>query len=453
MRRSEYFAPAANSERHKTMMQRLFTAIALLVCTASFAQSPLVSRIDALTVQLEPKVVTWRRDIHAHPELGNRETRTAALVAEHLRGLGLDVTTNVAHTGVVAILRGGKPGPVVALRADMDALPVTELVALPFASKVRTQYNGQDVGVMHACGHDNHVAILMGVAELLTTLRKDLPGSVKFIFQPAEEGAPIGEDGGAEMMVREGVLQNPKVDAIFGLHVASVANVGQIRYRAGSAMAAVDRLLITVQGKQTHGALPWAGVDPIVTASQIVLGLQTIVSRQIDLTLAPAIVTVGRIQGGVRNNIIPDSVQLEGTIRSFDSTMRDDIHRRIKQTAESIAASSGASAKVEIFPGYPVTVNDPALTERMAPTLRRVAGSQNVAVGQLQTAAEDFSFFANAVPGLFVFLGSVPAGTTPETSPANHSPLYAVDEGVLPLGVRTLANLATDFLFKVGTKP
>ena len=367
-----------------------------------------------------------------------------------MRSLGIAVKTGVGHTGVVGVLRGGRPGPIVALRADMDALPVTEQVNITFASKVKTQYNGQEVGVMHACGHDNHVAILMGVAEMFAGMRDELPGTVKFIFQPAEEGAPDGEEGGAALMVREGAMQDPQPSAIFGLHVTSAANVGQIRYRSGSVMAAMDRFVITVKGKQTHGALPWAGIDPIVIASQVVLGLQTIVSRQIDVTKAPSIITIGRIQGGVRNNIIPDAVQLEGTIRTFDQDMRADVHRRIQLTAQSIAQSGGADAKVEILPGVPVTINDPALTERMIPTLTRVAGANNVAVGPLQTAAEDFSYFAQAAPALYIFLGSVSPGIAPETSPANHSPFYAVDEAVLPLGMRTLANLAADYLFGKG---
>jgi amidohydrolase len=433
-----------------------FSKITLSVCAVATAlltgsaeaQSPLAAEIDRRATQLEGKVVAWRRDIHQNPELGNREVRTAKLVADHLRSLGIAVKTGVAHTGVVGVLRGGRPGPIVALRAEMDALPVTEQVNVTFASKVKTQYNGQEVGVMHACGHDNHVAILMGVAEMFAGMRDQLPGMVMFIFQPAEEGAPDGEESGAALMIREGAMQDPQPSAIFGLHVMSTANVGQIRYRSGSVMAANDRFVITVKGKQTHGALPWAGIDPIVIASQVVLGLQTIVSRQIDVTRAPSIITVGRIQGGVRNNIIPDEVQLEGTIRTFDQDMQVDVHRRIQQTARSIAQSGGADAKVEIFPGVPVTVNDPALTERMIPTLTRVAGANNVAIGPLQTMAEDFSYFQKLVPGLFIFLGSVSPGLAPETSPANHSPLYAVDEAVLPLGMRALANLAADFLFE-----
>jgi amidohydrolase len=391
-------------------------------------------------------VVAWRRDIHQHPELSNRETRTAKLVADHLTALGLEVRTGVAHTGVVGVLRGGKPGPVVALRADMDALPVTELVDLPFKSIVTTEFNGQTVGVMHACGHDNHVAMLMGAAEVLAGLRAEIPGTIKFIFQPAEEGAPRGERGGAGLMIEEGVLETPAPAAIFGLHVWP-GPVGGITYRSGPAMAASDQLYITVKGRQTHGAQPWGGVDPIVVSSQVILALQTIASRQINVTRVPAIITVGRIAGGNRGNIIPDSVMMEGTVRSFDEAMRADIKERIRRTVTSIAQSAGATATVDFGTGnVPVTFNDPALTARMLPTLQRVAGTSNVSVGELSTPAEDFALYQQRIPGLFVFLGGVPKGQDPATAPRNHSPSFFVDEGVLPLGVRTLAGLAVDWL-------
>jgi amidohydrolase len=410
-------------------------------------QNPAASDIDRRAMQIEGKVVTWRRDIHEHPELGNHETRTAKLVADHLRRLGMEVRTEVAHTGVVGVLRGGRPGKVVALRADMDALPVTEQVNLPFASKVKAVYNGQEVGVMHACGHDNHVAILMGVAEVLAGMKDQLAGTIKFIFQPAEEGAPAGEEGGAELMIKEGAFENPKPDVVFGLHVwGSSGTVGQIAYRSGGAMASSDLLRINIAGKQTHGALPWGGVDPIVVASQVVLGIQTISSRQLDITKAPTIITIGSIRGGVRNNIIPDEVQMEGTIRAFSPETQDEMHRRIRLTAESIAQSAGATAKVEIVRQNPVTFNNPALTDKMLPTLKRVAGTENVSVQPPVTAAEDFSFFAQKTPGLFVFLGSNKKSVDPATAAINHSPLYEVDEGVLPLGVRTLAHLAVAYL-------
>jgi amidohydrolase len=399
-------------------------------------------RIDELAKQVEPSVIACRRDIHQHPELGNRETRTSKLIADKLKSLGIDVKTPVAHTGVVGTLRGGKPGRTVALRADMDALPVVEQVDVPFKSTVRTTYNGHDVGVMHACGHDAHVAILLGVAEVLSKVREEIPGTVVFLFQPAEEGAPEGEEGGAELMVKEGALAN--VNAVFGLHVTSRYPVGEIAWKPGAMMAAVDSFKIKVRGKQTHGAYPWLGVDPIVVASQIVLGLQMIPSRQLDATLAPAVVTVGVIHGGVRNNIIPDEVEMLGTIRSLDKAMRDDIHARIKRTAEDIAASAGAKAEVSIAQGYPITYNDPALTEQTIPTLRRLA--ENTEVVNATLGAEDFSFYQQKVPGLFFWLGIRPKNQTAEEAASNHSPLFYVDESGLELGVRALAHVAVDYL-------
>src|SRR5881296_73145 len=333
-----------------------------MILMAIAVSAAIDQRIDEAAKSVEPKVVECRRDIHQHPELGNREFRTSKLVADKLKQLGIEVRTPIAHTGVVGILRGGKPGRVAALRADMDALPVTEQVDLPFKSTVRSTYNGQEVGVMHACGHDAHVAILLGVAEVLSSIRSELPGTVVFLFQPAEEGAPQGEEGGAALMVKEGALDNPKVEAVFGLHVTSRYPVGEIAYCSGAELAAVDSFRIKVHGKQTHGAYAWLGIDPIVVASQIVLGLQTIPSRQLDASLAPSIVTVGAIHGGLRNNIIPDSVEMIGTIRSLDEKMRSDIHARIKRTAEDIANSAGAKADVTIETGYPVTYNDPKLT-------------------------------------------------------------------------------------------
>ncbi|MEA2338649.1 MAG: hypothetical protein QOE82_2656 [Thermoanaerobaculia bacterium] len=421
-------------------------AMEVLMSATLDAATTLDQRIDDAAKKVETKVIACRRDIHEHPELGNRETRTSKIVADRLRELGIEVKTPVAHTGVVGLLRGGKPGRVVALRADMDALPVTEQVDVPFKSTVRTTFNGHEVGVMHACGHDAHVAILLGVAEVLAGMRDEIPGTVKFLFQPAEEGAPEGEEGGAYLMVKEGALENPKVDAVFGLHVTSRYSVGEIAYRPGSMMAAVDSFKIVVHGKQTHGAYPWLGVDPIVVASQIVLGLQTIPSRQVDSSLAPSVVTVGAIHGGVRNNIIPDDVEMIGTIRSLDAKMRDDIHARIKRTAEDIARSGGATATVTITEGYPITYNDPAVTERMAPTLRRTAGAANVQVVNAVLGAEDFSFFQQKVPGLFFWLGTRPKDKTAEEAASNHSPLFYVDEGGLELGVRAMAHVAVDYL-------
>lgn len=408
--------------------------------------SSLAPAIDQAAAAIEAAVVAWRRDLHQHPELGNREFRTAGVVADHLRALGLDeVRTGVAHTGVVGLLTGALPGPVVALRADMDGLPVHEEVDLPFASKARGRWNGEEVGVMHACGHDCHVAILMGVAQILAGLRSQLRGSVKFIFQPAEEMPPEGEDGGAKMMVAEGALEKPTPRAIFGLHVISHLNTGVLGYRPGPTMASSDKLKITVLGRQTHGAVPWMGVDPIVTAAQVVLGLQTVVSRTIDLTEEPAVVTIGAIRGGVRENIIPDSVEMRGTIRTFNEAMRDDIHERVTTLAEAVSRGSRAGCKVCIDKNYPVTINDPALTDAMLPTLRRVAGDGLALVPKV-TGSEDFSFFQRVVPGLFVFIGVTPPGIDPKQAAPNHSPRFYVDEAGLLLGVRTLAHLACDYL-------
>ena len=402
------------------------------------------AEIDRRTAAVLPKVVAWRRDIHEHPELSGEEVRTAALVAAHLRTLGIEVQTGVGGHGVVGILRGARPGPVVALRADMDALPVAELVDLPFRSTVRARYRGQDVGVMHACGHDNHVAVLMGAAEVLAGMKATLPGTIKFVFQPAEEGAANGE-GGAAPMIRAGVLENPKVDAIFGLHVFPGV-LGAIGYRVGPLMAASNSFTLTVRGRQTHGAAPWAGVDPIVVGAQIVLGLQTIISRQTDISAVPAIVTVGAINGGIRSNIIPDSVVMIGTIRTFDARQRTDIFARMQRTAEQIAMASGGTAGFKVDSGYPVTVNDTVLAERMLPTLHWAAGAAGAALRPLVTGAEDFSYFQEKVPGLFVLLGVTPKDKDPAKVPSNHSPYFFADEGALPTGVRTMVGLAVDYL-------
>ena len=389
--------------------------------------------------------MAWRRDFHQHPELSNREQRTAKVIAEHLQRLGLEVKTGVAHHGVVGVLRGGRPGPVVALRADMDALPVVEEVDLPFKSAVRSTYNGQEVGVMHACGHDAHMAILMGVAEILAGMKASIPGTVKFIFQPAEEGVPTGENGGAKMMIEEGVLENPRVDAIFGLHVFPF-EVGKATWRSGGLMASSDNWRVVIRGRQTHGALPWNGVDPITIASQFITNMQSIVSRQTDLTLTPAILTTGYIRGGVRTNIIPDSVEMGGTIRTFDQGTRDSIHARLTRLAKGMAAASGATALVEIQVGNPVTSNDPALVARMVPSLRRILGVSNVSEGRVTTTAEDFSRFQEKVPGMFFFLGITPKGTDPSTAAPNHSPKFFADEAALVPGMKALGGLALDFL-------
>jgi amidohydrolase len=407
----------------------------------------LSAEIDTRLTAVMPKVIAWRRDIHQHPELGNLEVRTAKVVADHLRALGLEVTTGVAKTGVVGVLRGGRPGPVVALRADMDALPVKEMADLPFKSVARSRYNGEDVDVMHACGHDAHTAMLMGVAEIFAGMKAQLPGTVKFFFQPAEEGPPPGETGGAGDMVAAGVLENPKVDAIFGMHVMPM-DAGTLWYRSGGIMASSDRLHIVVHGRQTHGAAPWGGVDPVAISAQIINGLQTIVSRQTDITNAPAVVTIGRISGGIRYNIIPDSVVMDGTIRALDPEVQKDLHARVRRTTQLIAQSAGGEAEVEIETTAPVTYNDPALTERMAPTLRRVAGANKTFIVQPTTLAEDFSKFQLKVPGVFFYLGVNQAGADPLKVPRNHSPLFFVNEDALPVGVRAMANMAMDFLTK-----
>lgn len=423
---------------------------AILVCLLGSAPalgqilSP--AEVKQKVAALEPKIIAWRRDIHQNPELGNRETRTSALVADHLRKLGLEVTTGIAHTGVVAVLKGALPGPVVALRADMDALPVTERVNVPFASKAKAVYRNQEVGVMHACGHDGHTAILMGVAELLTGIKGRLPGTVKFIFQPAEEGAPDGEEGGAALMIKQGVLENPKPSAIFGLHLASQGYAGEVSYRAGPAMAAADEFRIRVTGRQTHGSRPWAGVDPIVVSAQIVNALQTIVSRNLDITKEPAVVSVGAINGGIRNNIIPETVEMIGTVRTFDDTMQETIHGRIKEIAEGVAASNGAKAEVEIRRGYPVTSNDTNLTAWAAPYLEQVVGKDKLKVREKATGAEDFSFYQRHVPGFFFFVGSTGPEVQLDQAPSNHSPLFKVDESSLAVGAASLANVTLAYL-------
>ena len=425
------------------LLSLLFVAYSPLGAQGSV--EALRDEIAARTEAVTEKVVAWRRDLHEHPELGNREFRTAALIAEHLRSLGIEVRTEVAHTGVVGVLRGALPGPVVALRADMDALPVTEMVELPFASKATTEYNGREVGVMHACGHDNHMAVLMGAAEVLAGMRERLPGTVKFIFQPAEEGSPAGERGGASLMVEEGVLTNPRPDAIFGLHVMPIPT-GFIGYKAGAFMASSQTLIIRVKGSQTHGAMPWGGVDPIVVSSQIILGLQTVISRQSNITTAPAVVTIGQINGGIRSNIIPDSVVMVGTVRTLDAGMQEKIEQRIRRTVQGIAESAGATAEVYLSEGLPVTYNDPDLTQEMVSTLDRVAGPGMIAEVPPITGAEDFSYYQQEVPGMFFFLGVIPDSIPLDRAAPNHSPYFFADEAALPIGVRALANLTVDYL-------
>ncbi|WP_233998656.1 amidohydrolase [Microbulbifer pacificus] len=427
-------------------IQKALLTLAISLAPA-FAAIPAAQAadVDKQLAQTEKNVIQWRRHLHQNPELGNREFETAKYVAAHLKSLGMEVDTGIAHTGVIGFLKGGKPGPTVALRADMDALPVTEQVDIPFASKAKTEYNGETVGVMHACGHDTHVAMLMGAAQVLAGMRDELAGNVLFIFQPAEEGAPDGEEGGAELMLKEGLFKKYKPAVAFGQHVTSSLPMGVIGYRSGPLMASSDEFRINVKGRQTHGSRPWGGVDPITAAAQIVMGTQNIVSRQIDITKEPAVVSFGKIDGGVRNNIIPDSVFLNGTIRNFDMDNRQEIFKRLKVTAENIAASSGATAEVEILEGYPVTANDPKLTEAAIPALQAAAGKDKVMVIPKITGAEDFSFFANEIPGFYYFLGVTPQGTDPATAASNHSPRFYVQEDALKVGTKAITQLTLDY--------
>lgn len=404
-------------------------------------------RIEQMAKEIEPKVIEWRRHFHQFPELSNREKNTAAKIAAHLRSLGIEVKTGVAHTGVVGLLRGDKPGPVIALRADMDALPVIERNHLPFASKEKTIFNDQEVGIMHACGHDTHMAILMGVAEILSTMKKDLKGTVKFIFQPAEEGSPKGEEGGAELMVKEGVLENPKVDVIFGLHISAQTPLGRITYRPGGLMASVNDMRIVVKGRQAHGAAPWASIDPIVVSAQIINNLQTIVSRNLDVTQNAGVVTVGSIHGGVRSNIIPEQVEMWGTIRALSVEDEKLLVSRVKQIATNVAEAHGATAEVEApySSHYPVTFNNVALTEKMVPSLERAAGAENVQVIAPHTGAEDFSFFQEKVPGLFFFVGACPPEVDPAKAPSHHTPDFMIDERGMITGVKAMLQLVLDY--------
>lgn len=423
---------------------------ALVLCGLLFA-CPLFAQIthqqlDELAAEVQPQVVEWRRWFHENPELSNREFETSARVAEILQGMGLEPQTGIAKTGVIAILQGGKPGPLIAVRADMDALPVTEQTGLDFASTVTATYNDQETGVMHACGHDSHMAMALGAARVLMQVKDDLPGSVMFIFQPAEEGPPAGEKGGASLMLEEGIWEDRTPEAIFALHIGISQPGGEFSVRPGPMMAAADRWELVVKGKQTHGARPWDGVDPIVVAAQIILGFQTVASRQVDVTKAPSIISVGRIQGGIRNNVIPDRVELEGTIRSFDQEMREQIHARMEQTARSIAESAGAEVEFVVDDGTPPLINDPDLVARMMPTLQRVSVGNKVNDLNPQTVAEDFSEFSNATAGMMIFLGNSEPGVDPSTLPTNHSPFFDVYEPNMQVGVRGLSHLVVDYL-------
>jgi len=432
-------------------MHRVAAICLLTALTTSAHAAETAPPLEAAIESIRSQVLEWRRDIHRNPELSNREVRTAGLVATHLQLLGLEVRTGIAHTGVVGILRGGRPGPVIALRADMDALPVTEQTDLSYKSVATSEFRGETVGVMHACGHDGHTAILMGAASVLAAIREELPGTVMFVFQPAEEGPPDGERGGAALMLEEGLFSEVKPEAMFGLHLRAELNVGQVGYRTGAIMAGSDRFRVVVTGRSAHGGRPWQGVDPIVTASHIVLGLQTIVARHTDITRAPVVVTVGSIRGGVRFNIIPDTVELDGTVRTFDPEMRRETLERIERIATQIAAAAGATATVEPDdePNKPV-VNDPALTARMLPTLKRAAAPDGLVVPPLSTVAEDFSFYSDEVPTLYVFVGSTAADRDAATAPSNHSPMFQIDEKSLDIGLRTMLGLALDYLQGAG---
>jgi len=423
----------------------LLNGLLLLTLLAAAQKKDIHLLIDEASERIEPRTIAWRRDFHQHPELGNREFRTAKIIADHLRSLGIEVKEGVGKTGVVGILRGAKPGPVIGLRADMDGLPIVERTAVPFASTVRTTYNGQDVGAMHACGHDSHMAIMMSVAEVLSGLRDQLHGTVKFIFQPAEEGPPTGEEGGAALMIKEGVLDNPKVEVVFGLHINSATEVGKIKYRSEGAMAASDWFTINVKGKGSHGSQPWAGVDPIVVSAQIIDGLQTIISRQTELTKDAAVISVCTIKGGVRSNIIPEELEMTGTIRTLDTAMQREIHERMRRTVTKIAESAGATAELSIDKKTLITYNDPALVKRMLPSLQRTAGEGNMVWMDAMTGAEDFSFFGEKVPSFFFFLGGMKKGQDPHTAFPHHTADFYIEESGFRLGVRAFCNLVVDY--------
>ncbi|MBX7108084.1 MAG: amidohydrolase [Chitinophagales bacterium] len=427
---------------------RLFTLLAIVIFTLLHSVAccqKTDAMIDQQAAAILPKVVEWRRYLHEHPELSNREYETSKFVADYLRSLGLEVQTGIAKTGVVALLKGGRPGPVVALRADMDALPVEERTNVPFASKVKGEYMGSEVPVMHACGHDSHMAILLGTAQVLASMKKDVPGTVKFIFQPAEEGAPGNEEGGAALMIKEGVMKDPKVDAIFGLHINSQTPTGIIKYKSGAEMAAADILIIKVKGKGSHGSQPWSGIDPVMVSAQIIEGLQTIVSRQSNLTTAPVVITIGKINGGVRNNIISEEVIMEGTIRTLDSAMQVDVHDKIRRTVTNIAEASGATAEVTIITKTRVTYNNLRLTEMMAPSLEKAAGKENVQLADWTTGAEDFSYYGSQAPAFFFFLGGMPAGQDPSTAAPHHTPDFFIDDSRLDVGVKAFCHLVFDY--------
>ena len=428
------------------MNRMLATLLAIFALINTVSAIDMSREIEAATDKIMPQVVQWRRYFHEHPELGNREFNTAKLVADELRKLGIEVRTGIAKTGVVGVLKGTQPGPVIGLRADMDGLPVTERVNVPFKSTVKSEYNGQTVGVMHACGHDTHVAMLLGTATVLSGMKDKIKGTVVFIFQPAEEGAPAGETGGAEDMVKQGVMDNPKIDAVFGLHINSATEIGQIKYKSGAEMAASDWFEIKVRGRQSHGAYPWQGIDPIAVSTQIYTGLQMIVARQSELPKAPVIITVGRMTAGIRENIIPEEAVMAGTIRTLDSDMQNEVHEKIRRTATKIAESMGATAEVKIDRKTPVTYNDPQLVKKMLPSLEKAAGKGNVIDAEWVTGAEDFAFYGQKAPAFFFFVGGMPKGGDPKTVPSHHTPDFFIDDSRLDVGVKAFCNIVFDFV-------
>ncbi len=426
-------------------MRKIFLSLLVLVTLSSIAQD-LPKNYASLLKDVEPELIAWRRHFHEFPELSNREVNTGKYIADFLKTLpNLEVRYPVAKTGVVAVLKGGKPGAVIALRADIDALPVYERVAIPFASKVTTEFNGQKVSVMHACGHDSHTAMLMATAKMLSAMQKEVPGTIVFLFQPAEEGVAENEEGGAPLMIKEGALDNPKVEAVFGIHISSQTPVGTIKYKSGAFMASSDWFTIKVNGKGSHGSQPWGGVDPIAASAQIIEGLQHIVSRQMDLTTAPLVITVGTINSGVRSNIIPETAEMTGTIRTLDSKMQEEVHERIKHTAKTIAQSSGATADVTIDTKTLVTYNDPALVKKTLPSLIKAAGDENVSESTWVTGAEDFSFFAAKAPSFFFNLGGMPKGTDPKKAGPHHTPDFYLDESGFIVGVKAFCQLVFDY--------
>jgi len=427
------------------MKKFLCVLFLLSLCAQGVFAVDMSKEINAATDKIMPQVIEWRRHLHQFPELSNREFKTAKYVEENLRKFGLEVKTGVAKTGVIGILKGSQPGPVIGLRADMDALPVTERNSLPFMSKEKAEYNSQTVGVMHACGHDTHVAMLLGAAQVLSQMKDKVKGTIVFIFQPAEEGAPAGEEGGAKLMVKEGVMDNPKIDAIFGIHINAQTEIGQIKYKSGSMMAAADWFTIKVKGKQTHGSQPWLGVDPIAVATQIIGGLQMIVSRQSELTKAPVVISVGKINAGVRENIIPEELTMAGTIRTLDSAMQKDVHERITLTATKIAESMGATAEVTFDTKTLVTYNTPELVKKMLPSLEKSAGKENVSEMEWTTGAEDFSYFGEKAPAFFFYVGGMPKGKNPKDTAAHHTPDFYVDDSRLDVGVKAFCNIVFDY--------